>query len=107
MQLRRKLEINRKLFQTRILQKTDLLSVQVRVSEIKPIAICKVMCKILITWLLLNEDLETSIQTLKQKTPLHTNDQTLQQTEKIFKRWINLLKLSKMLLSSKMTSCLD
>jgi hypothetical protein len=66
----------------RILQKTDLLSVQVRVSEIKPIAICKVMCKILITWLLLNEDLETSIQTHKQKIPLHTNDQTLQQTER-------------------------
>jgi hypothetical protein len=56
------LELIGNYFKQGILQKTDLLSVQVRVNEIKKIAICKKTYKTpLITWLSLNEDLTGSV----------------------------------------------
>jgi hypothetical protein len=84
-------------FKQGILQKTDLLSVQVRVSEIKPIAICKVMCKMpLITWLLLNEDLGSVYKPLSfRKYHCLQTINTSSANRKDIQRWINLLKLSK------------
>jgi outer membrane protein TolC len=97
-------------FKQGILQKTDLLSVQVRVNEIKPIAICKSNVQNASDYLafLLNEDLTGSVykpaeglentitlQTINTSLPANRKDiQAMAQSTEAYQ---------KMLQSSKMT----
>jgi hypothetical protein len=92
------LELIGNYFKQGILQKTDLLSVQVRVNEIKPIAICKSNVQNASDYLafLLNEDLTGSVykpaEGLENTITLQTINTSLPANRKTFRRWRNLLK---------------
>jgi hypothetical protein len=92
------LELIGNYFKQGILQKTDLLSVQVRVNEIKnQLQYAKVTYKTpLITWFFLNEDLTGSVykpaEGLENTITLQTINTSLPANRKTFRRWRNLLK---------------
>jgi hypothetical protein len=90
--------------------KTDLLSVQVRVNEIKPIAICKSNVQNASDYLafLLNEDLTGSVykpaEGLENTITLQTINTSFQQTERDIQAMAQSTEAyQKMLQSSKMT----